>query len=322
MKHKVLIFVVVAAAMAAIQAQEQPPPEMRRAVAELQTTVSSFQRLAVESTVTKGAPYSAEAVTEFQQVLSDGNRISRRTVVRIYRDSEGRTRREQTTRTADGKESVSISIVDPVAQASFTLDPESRTAYRSGATVIAMPTVVSPSGMGSGARGGRGAAGGGGGAVGPAAPPAAVPVTTTPATAEGRPRVAPAIVPPEMPRSVTGPANIINKEELGQRLIEGVMADGTRTTTVIPAGAIGNAQDIKIVSEQWMSPDLGVLVGTKHSDPRSGETTYRLTNIIRAEQDRSLFEVPPDYTIQAGRGGGRGGRGGGGGAPASGGLQQ
>jgi hypothetical protein len=37
---------------------------------------------------------------------------------------------------------------------------------------------------------------------------------------------------------------------------------------------------------------------SKTSDPRMGETTYRLTNILRAEPDPTLFEVPPEYTIQ------------------------
>jgi hypothetical protein len=80
--------------------------------------------------------------------------------------------------------------------------------------------------------------------------------------------------------------------------MDGVLATGVRMTTIIPAGAIGNAQQINVVSEQWMSPDLKVLVFTKHSDPRQGETTYRLMNIVRAEPDRSLFVVPPDYTIK------------------------
>ena len=76
------------------------------------------------------------------------------------------------------------------------------------------------------------------------------------------------------------------------------MATGTRTTTVIPAGAIGNEQPIRIVSEQWFSPDLELLVLTRHSDPRTGDTTYRLTNIVRGDPDRSLFEVPADYTVK------------------------
>jgi hypothetical protein len=87
-------------------------------------------------------------------------------------------------------------------------------------------------------------------------------------------------------------------EQLGQQVIEGVMAEGTRTTTIIPARAIGNEQPITIVAEQWFSPDLQVLVATKHSDPRSGETVYRLVNILRGEQDRALFEVPADYTFK------------------------
>ncbi len=88
------------------------------------------------------------------------------------------------------------------------------------------------------------------------------------------------------------------REGLSTQTIEGVSATGSRTTTVIPAGAIGNLQPIKVVSEQWMSSDLKVLVLTKHSDPRSGETVYRLANIVRAEPDRSLFLVPADYTIK------------------------
>ena len=88
------------------------------------------------------------------------------------------------------------------------------------------------------------------------------------------------------------------REDLGRQTIEGVSATGTRTTWTIPAGAIGNLQPIKIVSEQWLSPDLQVLVLTRHSDPRTGENTYRLQNIVRAEPDRSLFTVPADYTLK------------------------
>ena len=90
----------------------------------------------------------------------------------------------------------------------------------------------------------------------------------------------------------------VNKEDLGQQVIEGVLATGTRMTTTIPAGSIGNEQPILVVSEQWFSLDLKVLVMTKHSDPRSGENTYRLTNITQTEPARSLFEVPADYTLK------------------------
>jgi hypothetical protein len=90
----------------------------------------------------------------------------------------------------------------------------------------------------------------------------------------------------------------VTQENLGQQDVEGVSATGTRTITTFPTGAIGNLQPLKVVSEQWFSPDLQVLVMTKHIDPRSGETTYRLQNIVRAEPDRSLFSVPADYSLK------------------------
>lgn len=84
----------------------------------------------------------------------------------------------------------------------------------------------------------------------------------------------------------------VASENVGPQNIEGVMASGKRTTTRIPAGQIGNAQEIRIVSERWFSDDLEALVLTKRSDPRSGKTTYRLRNIVRAEPAPSLFLVP------------------------------
>src|SRR5258705_13881657 len=46
--------------------------------------------------IVKGVPFSAEAVTETVQTLGDGNRITNRITSSVYRDTEGRTRREQT----------------------------------------------------------------------------------------------------------------------------------------------------------------------------------------------------------------------------------
>ena len=87
-------------------------------------------------------------------------------------------------------------------------------------------------------------------------------------------------------------------ETLAARTIEGVRAEGKRTTTTIPADAIGNDLPIVITSEEWTSPDLQLLVLTRHNDPRSGESTYRLVSIVRAEPDASLFQVPSDYTVK------------------------
>lgn len=84
-------------------------------------------------------------------------------------------------------------------------------------------------------------------------------------------------------------------EDLGTRDFEGVSATGTRKVTTIPAGDVGNERPIEIVYERWFSKDLGMVVFSKHSDPRFGDQTYRLTNIVRTEPDPSLFTVPTGY---------------------------
>jgi hypothetical protein len=90
---------------------------------------------------------------------------------------------------------------------------------------------------------------------------------------------------------------------LGTQTINGVLAEGTRTTRTIPVGAIGNTNPIVITVERWYSPDLQTVVMMKRSDPRMGETIFQLSNIQRQEPDASLFQVPADYTVKEGRGG-------------------
>lgn len=89
-------------------------------------------------------------------------------------------------------------------------------------------------------------------------------------------------------------------EALGNQMIEGLEAEGTRLTVTIPTGEIGNDRPIAIVTERWESTALKTLLLSTHRDPRVGETTYRLTNINRSEPARALFEVPSDYRILQG----------------------
>ena len=91
-----------------------------------------------------------------------------------------------------------------------------------------------------------------------------------------------------------------NVESLGKQFVEGVEAEGTRTTFIIPKGQVGNEQPLNIVSERWFSPALKVLVMSRQSDPRFGETTYRLTNINRSEPSPALFEIPSDFKVDEG----------------------
>lgn len=98
-----------------------------------------------------------------------------------------------------------------------------------------------------------------------------------------------------------GKADVPHTESLGTRQIEGVTAQGTRSTHTIAAGAIGNQAPIHIVGERWYAPELGVVVYSRRSDPRFGETIYRLENIVRAEPPAELFQLPADFTIEAGK---------------------
>jgi hypothetical protein len=87
-------------------------------------------------------------------------------------------------------------------------------------------------------------------------------------------------------------------ESLGQKTIEGVVVEGKRIRTAIPADAMGDQRPISTVTEEWFSPELQVLVLSKTTGPRLSETTCRLTNIRREEPPATLFTLPADYLIK------------------------
>jgi hypothetical protein len=261
-------------------------------------------RMAVSARITKGAPYSAQTVTESVQALADGNRIVKRTTTQVYRDGEGRTRTESEGTTVSPavfavgtmthvqphvRPTTVINISDPVSGYTYMLYPDTRTAVRNGVVILTQGGVthstISPDSTGvvtTRSEGGSTTV-----EFRARSTDVAVGSASTYHVEVDRPTATGVKIPD--PNATT--------EQLGTQVIEGVTATGTRTTTVIEAGAIGNEQPIRIVSEQWYSPDLKTLVLTKYSDPRSGDTTFRLTNIVRAEPDSSLFVVPSDYSF-------------------------
>jgi hypothetical protein len=93
-------------------------------------------------------------------------------------------------------------------------------------------------------------------------------------------------------------ARTTTEDSLGKKEIEGVKVDGTQLTTTIPRGAFGNPTQIVIVEERWYSPELHTMVLINHSDPRFGDSSYRLTNISRTEPLANLFVVPADYKTE------------------------
>jgi hypothetical protein len=202
--------------------------------------------------VVPGAPYSAQAVTQFTQTLANGDHIQRTTNASMARDSQGRTRTERSfgaigALSAERGGGRTVMIFDPVASKSFVLDAQSRTAR-------SMPIPAARS---------------------------AVP--------HARPE-----------RTERGQASA-KTEDLGTQVIQGISAQGKRVTRAIPAGKEGNEKEIDIVTETWYSPDLQVVVMSKTSDPRFGESTYQLNAITRAEPDPALFAVPADYAVKEGR---------------------
>jgi hypothetical protein len=106
--------------------------------------------------------------------------------------------------------------------------------------------------------------------------------------------------PPRSGARRGGDQNNVTTISLGAQTINGVTAEGTRTTRTIPAGQIGNVNAIVITNERWYSPDLQMVVMSKRSDPFMGDTTFQLTNIQKQEPDASLFQVPTDYAVKQG----------------------
>ena len=273
----------------------------------MEKTAGTAVHVSVETKPVVGAPYSAEAVKESVQILADGNRIVRRSVSRVYRDGKGRTRREELG--PDGQVS-RIAISDPASGTSFMFDPAVNVAHRTG-----VATFTSSAGVAGGTTSNKEVTL----TFSPESKPHAELKAAQEAELKAKQHAEQAaaerggtkahVTGEHVTISTVGPvtwvaegsagaASTAKKEDLGEQVIEGVPAKGTRTTTVIPAGAIGNEQPITVASEEWFSSDLKVLVMTKHVDPRSGETTYRLTGITRGEPDQSLFELPAGVTIK------------------------
>lgn len=276
------VFVVLTGAWA----HAQHPAEMMAYTSPINIEFMS-DPIAFDPEPVAGAPYSAEAVTDVVQTLSDGNRIVRQNKAQISRDSQGRTRREQgfamfgpLVNGPREEQPRSVQISDPATGGAILLDLRSRTAHR----MPALPQVLVRNKI-AGIR-------------------ATADVTAErinvekfeialPPSPEARGGVmfnrAEAVAGQRVKKPVV--------ESLGTQFMEGVAVEGTRTTVTIPAGEIGNELPINIVSERWFSPDLKVLVMSRQSDPRFGETTYRLTNITRAEPSPQLFEIPAGFTI-------------------------
>lgn len=253
----------------------------------------------MEGKVVKGKPYSAEGVTTHKQVLIDGTTITKESTSKIYRDSQGRTRREMTLAAigpwaAEGEPPTTVTINDPVAGRIFVSQKGSHTAKAIDVVtdgpgerevVIVKKSVE----------------------AGESSHEATVETSheangvwihteeTGPGSVQRREHDFTMAGPP------LGPGDgETTTQELGEKVIEGVVARGKMKTTVIPKGKIGNDAPITITTETWYSDEIEAMVLTESNNPLVGQVTYRLQNVSRAEPDPTLFDAPEDVEIEEG----------------------
>ena len=207
-----------------------------------------------------GRPLTATEERHSLQVLGDGTRIERTDTNKFYRDDMGRTRTER----PDG----TVMVNDPVQGLVAEINGNRKMVRHKTATisrdVLSADVAKIKAEMES------------------------VKVTLPSGSAMS------VTVADKLKAETIAKAAARQEEDLGYQSVNGVTAQGFRTTTTIPAGQIGNDRPIQIVSERWYSPDLQMNVKTTNSDPRFGETTYQLTNILQAAPDPTLFQIPAE----------------------------
>ena len=276
----------------------------------------------------KNAPYSAEVISEKIQTLPDGNQISRKTSTMAYRDAAGRTRQE----TRDSKGEVkSIHINDAVEGARYVLSPSKKSATKIGIDKDLQKRIEEIKEKAKAmAKDGKAHI------IERSNPGEEIIVKRIEGSSDDGRRELREEVKVNVVRSGSGAApagayayrfgdgesvthafneslrqgpigwsfqdikwsSKSTKTQLGVKDFDGVRAEGKSVSYTIPAGEIGNKNPIVVSNETWTSPDLQVVVYSKHSDPRSGDSIYRLANVKRVEQPATLFMVPDGYSVK------------------------
>jgi len=220
--------------------------------------------------VTKGAPFSAQRTEESVQTLGDGTHITNKSSVLYSRDSAGRVRHE---------DDEWITIYDPVAGVSYRLNKKNHTGskvelvYGLAAKIKLDEVDQTLARM--------------------------LKEDAEKALNESKEQQGNAVtITSEGPNGRVYSLKRSGAEEsLGSQVVNGVMADGKRFTSTIPAGDFGNDRPIQTVTESWYSPELHITILFKRSDPRDGDVVTQYTNIQRAEPNAALFQLPAGYTL-------------------------
>lgn len=224
--------------------------------------------------VVKNSSFSAEFQSESVRILPDnasqnnGSQVVSRVTTLVYRDRDGRNRREQTIHATGQTAGTSgtaatgqaIEIYDPVSGFGYTLYPATRTAYRykkpaDQQTAAAVWDKV----------------------------PQTIEITSSDKGSDN-----------QTTQYKLDPPRI---EALGNRTIKGAQAIGKRFTLKIPMNAVGNPLETETVHEVWYAPQLKMLIQSSTKNPHQGEHTFQMTSLSQTEPSASLFRVPSDYKI-------------------------
>ncbi len=220
---------------ASIEERVGPPPNAMFIAAEMR----------FGDKLVKGQPFSADTVIEDTRRLFDGTTVTKTIKGAFYRDTAGRTRREQPLETVGGfnivneknKPQTLVFINDFAAKTQYFFDLNNSVARKIG--------------LGQ-----------------------------------------------DGPQRDESKAPGAKSDSLGTKTIDGISVEGTRITFELPVGHIGNEKPIQVVTENWYSPELQVMVMSRHLDPLSGEHIFRLVNIKRSEPAADLFTVPASFRIE------------------------
>jgi hypothetical protein len=230
------------------------------------SAIRNFERHGIRDTA-----FSAEVQVEAVWPQREGGTTLRKTTYLIYRDGQGRTRRDlmpdQTSAGTENRPRISV-ISDPVASVAYLVDHRTSTARKvalAGEEVKSEAGAVQPNKRGTA--------------------PGFINIGTPNSQS----------VKTELPRERRA-AEV--EEQLGEREIGGMLAEGTRFVRTVSIGAPANEKPIEITTEEWYSPELQTVVAITISDPRFGRSEYRLTNIIRGEPSPTLFVIPPTYKLR------------------------
>lgn len=280
-KTVALVLIVLAALAVAVVAQAPPTPSPIMAGGAMQISDrGGIMGMHVESDMgiapVKGAPFCAAVSTEHTQSFADGNRIHTTESSNVCRDSEGRTRREANLNLLGAGSQITapklITIVDPVAGVRYMLDSENKIAHKM--TLPAPGSMAADAGL----------------------PPKGERIlfSRNSGGPEGQ-SFSTNMVYRKAGQDSNEP--VPATENLGDQTINGIHATGTRMTTTIPTGKMGNDKPISVTSERWYSSDLKATVMTKHDDPWAGELKTEFTSVNTSEPEPSLFTVPSDYKV-------------------------